>query len=177
MQKRLSSRASKIERFKRKEFRKAYANSAIEQGLAYQIRSLRLAKEWSQKELADAIGAKSQSIVSRLEDPSYGKHSLQTLKKLSEAFDIALSVRFISFSQLIEQQEHLSPKDLAVPSFDDECQSILEWEANADAFTDEILHDIASSSKAGSEYVKGTTMSANGANNGFGNYEVNYVSD
>lgn len=169
-----SSTTEKLNRLKNKEFRKAYANSVIEQGLAYQIKSLRLAKRWSQKELADRIGAKSQSIVSRLEDPSYGKHSLQTLEKISAAFDIALSVRFVSFGQLLKQQEDLTPKSLAVPSFDEECQNLLELEAHADTYAEGVLHDIASSSKFTVEYLDTSWQTAVGTINGNGIYEASY---
>src|SRR5690554_2415184 len=75
------------------EYRQAYAEAAIEQGIAWQIRANREARNLSQTELAKKIGTR-QSAVSRLEDPEHGGHTIPTLLKLAHAFDCALSVKF-----------------------------------------------------------------------------------
>jgi transcriptional regulator with XRE-family HTH domain len=54
----------------------------------------------TQSQLAQAIGM-SQNNLSRLENPEYGKHSLSTLKRIAEALDLALVVRFVPFSQYV----------------------------------------------------------------------------
>jgi len=38
---------------------------------------------------------------SRLESPDYGKHTLSSLKRIADALDVALVVRFVPFSQYI----------------------------------------------------------------------------
>jgi transcriptional regulator with XRE-family HTH domain len=94
-----------------------FVNAHISNGLAFQIRTTREARGWSQQELAERSG-KRQGEISRLEDPDYGRYSLTTLRRLAAAFDVALIVRFAPFSQLVDWAVGLSPQDLAVPSFD-----------------------------------------------------------
>ncbi len=108
-----------------KAFRDAYVESHVRSGLAFQIRALREARNLSQHELGTLAGGKSQSAIARLENPDYGKFSLTTLLELASAFDIALLIRFVSFSNLLEAISDLSPDALAVASYghDALCQS------------------------------------------------------
>ena len=102
-----------------KEFRDAYVVEHVKTGLAYQIRALRQSRGWSQDEFAQR-SRKTQSGVARLEDPEYGKFSLTTLLSLASAFDVALLVRFVRFSELLQRTRDLSPTELNVASFDDD---------------------------------------------------------
>lgn len=89
--------------------------AAVEQGVAWQIKINRKFRDMSQKELASAIGTQ-QSAISRLEDPEYGSHSLETLLDVAKAFDCALLVKFVSYSELALDGENLSESDqYAVP--------------------------------------------------------------
>lgn len=98
-----------------REYREAYMEAAIEQGVAWQIKINRKFRNMSQKELAAAIGTQ-QSAISRLEDPEYGAQSLETLLDVAKAFDCALLVKFISYSELAKESERLSETDqYAVP--------------------------------------------------------------
>ena len=102
-----------------KDYRDGFVEGHVRTGLAYQIRALRDARNWSQEELGKRLGT-SQSVVARLENPDYGKFSLTTLLKLASTFDVALDVRFTSFGELIETTSDLSPEALDAPSFDDD---------------------------------------------------------
>ncbi|MGO4764916.1 multiprotein-bridging factor 1 family protein [Cupriavidus sp. 2KB_3] len=93
------------------EYRQAYLEESIEQGVAWQIRANRQCRGMSQRQLADAIGTQ-QSAVSRLEDPMSGLPNIETLIKIAHALDCALSVRFISYRQLAIESEDLSPEAL-----------------------------------------------------------------
>lgn len=93
--------------WKDREYREAYMEAAVEQGVAWQIRINRQKRGLSQKSLASAIGTQ-QSAVSRLEDPEYGGHSLETLMQIAKAFDCALAVKFVSYSQLASEAERLT---------------------------------------------------------------------
>jgi len=69
----------------------------------------------------------SQNNISRLENPDYGKFTLSSLKRIAEALDVALVVRFVPFSQYVKWlsgtpylDEGLRPEALAVESFDQE---------------------------------------------------------
>jgi transcriptional regulator with XRE-family HTH domain len=91
--------------------------------LAFQIRAMRDREQWNQQDLADRIGT-NQNGVSRLENPFYGKATLTTLKRVATAFDVALIVRFVPFSQLADWVSGIHHTDMgltetsfAVPSF------------------------------------------------------------
>ena len=55
-----------------------------------------------------------------MEDPTYGKQSLAMLTKVAHAFDCALQVKLIPYSQLAHETQDTSPEALTVASFSDE---------------------------------------------------------
>ena len=81
---------------------------------------MRVQRGWSQIDLANKLGIKTQSAVARMEDPSYGKLSINTLLKLSSVFDVALSIRFQSFGKFMTEREDLSSKALQAEGFEDD---------------------------------------------------------
>jgi ribosome-binding protein aMBF1 (putative translation factor) len=103
------------------EYRRAYMEAAIEQGVAWQIKINRERRGLSQKELAKRI-ASTQSAVSRAEDPSYGRHRLETLVKVANAFDCALHVSFVPYSRLAKESDDLSPDTLYAKSYTEEIE-------------------------------------------------------
>ena len=105
-----------VEELSNKEFRHAFVAEHLRTGVAYQIRALREKRGWSQAELGRRTG-KPQSVISRLEDPDYGRLSLKTLLEVAAAFDVALLVQFAAFSELLKRFSDLSPEALAVPDF------------------------------------------------------------
>src|SRR5258706_2677231 len=109
-----------------KEARERFVSSHVDKGYAYQIREMREYKDLSQTELGAMVGM-NQNAIHRLESPEYGKATLTTLKRLAAAFDVALIVRFVPFSQLINWisgtpfvDKGLSSGSLAVPSYNEE---------------------------------------------------------
>jgi hypothetical protein len=65
--------------------------------------------------------------LSRLESPDYGKQTISSLKRIADALDVALVVRFVPFSQYIDWlsgtprlDEGLRPEALAVQGYKDE---------------------------------------------------------
>ena len=102
-----------------KEYRELYAEEHIKTGLAFQIRAMREAHNWTQAELGSESG-KSQVVISQLEDPDYGKFQLRTLLTLAAAFDVALVARFAPYSELLDRTLNLAPEHLAPLSFDQE---------------------------------------------------------
>lgn len=74
--------------------------------------------------------------LSRLESPDYGKQTISSLKKIADALDVALVVRFVPFSQYIDWlsgtpriDEGISPSSLAVSSFEfEEKENLIEVE-------------------------------------------------
>src|SRR5205807_1878719 len=103
--------------------RARFVESHLNKGLSFQIRGLRDREGWNQQTLAEKLGS-NQNAVSRLENPNYGRATITTLKKTAAAFDVALIVRFVPFSQLIDWvsgipfvDPGLNPDTLEVPSF------------------------------------------------------------
>lgn len=75
-----------------KTYRDSYVSSQLRTWLADQVRALR--GGMSQKEFGQLIG-KPQTVVSRLEDPDYGRLTIETLLDVASKLDIALLVRFV----------------------------------------------------------------------------------
>ncbi len=108
-----------FEKLKSKSYREAYVAEHVRTGIAYQIRALRTQRGWSQKRLAEEMG-KPQSVVSRLEDPDYGKVSIQTVLEGAAAFDVALLVQYVSFPEFLRRTQDVSPEALRVDRFDEQ---------------------------------------------------------
>jgi transcriptional regulator with XRE-family HTH domain len=113
---------------KSKDARIRFVDSHLSKGIAFQTQALRDNEEWSQQQLADELGS-NQNAVYRLENPNYGKQTLTTLKKVAAVFDVALVVRFVPFSQLVDWvsgtphvDPGLGPSTLGVPSFQSEIE-------------------------------------------------------
>lgn len=107
-----------LNKLRRRSYRAAYVDENVRTSIAYQVRALREQRGWSQKKLAEVLG-KPQSVVSRIEDPDYGKLSVQTLLEIAEALDIALLIRYVSFPDFITSMINVSPEALGADSFDE----------------------------------------------------------
>jgi|SRR6516162_3167185 len=70
--------------------------------LAGQMRAFR--GERSQSEFGALIG-KQRTQVSRLEDPAYGKWTLQSLFEVADKLDVAVFVRFVDHSTFLRLSE------------------------------------------------------------------------
>jgi hypothetical protein len=116
----ISSIGTKLfEKLRRKSYRHAYLAQHLGRGIAYQIRALRDQRYWKQGEFAKAL-SKPQSVAHRLEDPDYGKYTLQTLIEVANVFDVALQVRFVPYSTFLTATRDLSAASMYVQSFDAE---------------------------------------------------------
>jgi len=103
--------------------RSAYVKAEIGTALAHQIRALRIQRGWTQRELAKRLET-STSVVSRWEDPSYGKLSLQTMLDLARVFDIGLRVKFISLIDMVRETFVPHPGERYVQPFDTESRDL-----------------------------------------------------
>lgn len=116
MRSRADRAASLTEKFQSRRYRHGYVSAAARMLLAQQIRSMRAERGWSQGELAKRMG-KPQSVVSRIENPSYGRLTVQTMLEVAEVFDVALFVRFMSFPKFIRASADLSDKAVSPESY------------------------------------------------------------
>jgi hypothetical protein len=122
---RLNSLAEKVQE---KKYRDAYVASHTRQVLARQMREFR--GELSQTEFGKSIG-KPQTIVSRLEDPSYSGWSVRTLLEIAAKRNVAAFIRFVDFPTFLKYSEDMSDAALRPSSYDR--QAVEEMIASEDA--------------------------------------------
>lgn len=108
-----------VEKLHRKAYRAAYVGEHVRRGIASQIRAMRDQRGWNQGKLSQELG-KPQSVVSRLEDPGYGKLTVQTLLEVAATFDVALQIRFVPYSTFLQQTRDVSSRSMQVVSFSDD---------------------------------------------------------
>lgn len=111
-----SLRAELIRTKDQKDYRHAYADESINATIATQIKVCREQRDLTQEALARDAGM-NQSMICRYENVNYSSWSIKTLKKLAEAFDVFLDVRFRSFRYLVESTEIFNRETLQVPAF------------------------------------------------------------
>lgn len=126
--------------------REAYIHSELTNGLAHQIRIIRQQRGWTQKQLAEKLST-TQTTVSRLEDPSYGRYSVRSLLALGNIFEVALFVRFLPFSKFLPTTWDTAPENFEAVAYEDEVRSV--------QFFDEALSG---------NYAKALANDENGAN-------------
>jgi transcriptional regulator with XRE-family HTH domain len=98
------------------EYRHAYMVDGVKTWIARQVRTLREQRDWSQEELGRKTG-KPQSAISRVEDPDYGKLTLQTLFDLARAYDLPVLVQFVEWSDWLSRTNDSSAEALQKESF------------------------------------------------------------
>ena len=108
---------SLVREFRDPEYRHAFADAALGSQIALQIKANRQLRRWSQEELAEKAGM-TQSQISRLEDEDYGSWSISSLRRIARAFDLALSVGFQSFPEMLSRDEGITLESLGRPGFD-----------------------------------------------------------
>lgn len=99
-----------------KGYRDAFVASNLSTNVAAQIVGMREERGWRQVELAERSGM-AQARISVLEDPNYDKFTISTLKRIASAFDVALVIRFVPFSELLNWVVNITPRDLAPIDF------------------------------------------------------------
>jgi transcriptional regulator with XRE-family HTH domain len=107
-----------IDQLSDREFRHAYMTDQVRTHIALAIRILREqeGREWSQTELGKRCN-KPQSWISKLEDPEYGKVSLQTLFEIAEVYDLPLLIQFPEWGDWLMRMKNQSREDLEKKSF------------------------------------------------------------
>jgi transcriptional regulator with XRE-family HTH domain len=112
-------RGAVVESLRSKSYRHKLVAEHLKVTIPAQFQAMREDRGWTQRQLADITGLK-QSWISHLEDPDNEAFTLDTLKKFGEAFDVALVLRWVPFSQFVDWIANLEMRDLAPPPFDDD---------------------------------------------------------
>lgn len=120
----MSENSNLVEQLKDKAYREAFVFSQMSIPISFQIRALREQRKLTQKELAEKANMLQPRIV-ELERPKGNEPNLRTLGRLAAALDVALIVKFVPFSELVDWAERFSPDTFVVPSFDDDLR--LTW--------------------------------------------------
>ena len=76
-----------------------YEAEVINADIARKIYDLRTKAGLSQRQLAQKIGT-TASVICRLEDADYDGHSLSLLKRVAEALDKRVEIRFLPMKRL-----------------------------------------------------------------------------
>jgi len=76
-----------------------YEQEVLNAEIARKIYDLRTKAGLSQRELAKKVGT-SASVICRLEDADYDGHSLSLLKRIAEALDKRVEIRFVPAKRL-----------------------------------------------------------------------------
>jgi transcriptional regulator with XRE-family HTH domain len=101
------------------EYRKAFVAAQINIGIPFQIRALLKGRGKTQDWLAKQTGM-LQPRISGLLTPGKTRPNIETLRRIAEAFDCGLIVRFAPFSELAHWSETFDPESFQIPSFDAE---------------------------------------------------------
>ena len=125
----------RIQKLSDKEYRDEYVAAQVRTRVALLIRALREQPDrgWSQAELGRLMG-KAQNVISRLEDPDYGKMSLSTLLEVAAAFDLPLWIDMPDWGEWLRRiketpthsvnRESFNPEDLLKQNLKSAMQNI-----------------------------------------------------
>ena len=105
--------------FRDKEYRHSYVDGFLNSSIATQIKVLRELRGWTQEDLANQAHMK-QTSISRIENVNYSSWSINTLRKIAEAFDLTLQVTFESFGTRLKDISRFSRKALEKHSFEED---------------------------------------------------------
>lgn len=105
--------------FRDREYRHSYAESFANTLIAAQLKANREVRHLSQQQLADLVGMK-QSRISTIENVNYESWSVRTLRRIAQAFDLVLIIKFESFGNVLREVEAFDLSSLERPSFEDD---------------------------------------------------------
>lgn len=104
---------------KDRETRFIYDDDLLNTYIATQIRTLREQRDWTQQKLAEEAGMK-QERISVLEDVNYSSWTAKVLRRLAQAFDLRLTIKFEEYNTFFKDFEGVKPESLKRRSFEDD---------------------------------------------------------
>lgn len=125
----MSSISKTIEKLRNPEYRSGFVDSLISINVPFQIRALVKSRGWTQERLAERSGM-LQPRISAIMTPGKTRPNIKTLRRIAEAFDCGLVVRFVPFGELVKWTHRFDPENFHVASFGEEIEA-LEQEPKA----------------------------------------------
>jgi len=124
----MNSRRQRLwERLGSKEFRDGFVAAENTNAISAQIHALREQRGWTQTDLAREADM-AQARISLLESGGAENANLSTLRRIASAYDVALLVLFVPFSELLTRATPTTQQWLTPREFDrDELQSGNGW--------------------------------------------------
>ena len=116
-------------------FRHAFLADYLQEILATQIKAIREHQGLTQEQLGQAAHGMSQVQISRLENPDYSGASVNSLKRVAQALDVGLIIRYAPFSEFVDWVVNQSAEKFVPPSFLEE-QSCLRESPAVDIWRD-----------------------------------------
>jgi transcriptional regulator with XRE-family HTH domain len=109
------------DQFADRDYRHDYTESFFDTLISAQIRALRKRFGWTQEQLGKETGT-TQSGISAFESSDYSRWSVNTLRNFARVFDVALVIKFASFSEALKNIEEFDDSYLLLPSFDEDAE-------------------------------------------------------
>lgn len=102
------------------EYRQAYADAAVAQGIGWQIRINRMNRKLTLPALA-AIAHISEKRLDDIEQNNIAVEDLcfGELLRISHALDVVLGLNLITYQELHDKTHHLSMRDLTVSPYEE----------------------------------------------------------
>ena len=119
----MNTKSSLVAELKEKGYCDAFVASQVRVGLPLQCRALRESRELTQPELAAAAGM-TQPRISEIERPGERRLNIETLLRLASAYDVALQVRFVPFSRLVDDDDDIDLEHFNVVPFEQDLANL-----------------------------------------------------
>jgi transcriptional regulator with XRE-family HTH domain len=123
----VNSQSSIARELREKSYRDAFVASQLRIALPLQCRALRESRGWTQPKLAEAAHM-TQPRISEIERPGERRLNLETLLRLASAFDVALEVRFVPFTQFVDDDDCVDLDNFSVLPFDEDMERLGQME-------------------------------------------------
>lgn len=108
------------------EERHRWLRMLVRASIAYQVQTLRIARNWSRAELARRAGISMQEVA-RIEKPDGPSPSLRTLLQIAQACDCGFICRFTDWDTFVDHMGGLIPPS----AYDQEAMNALVSEAQS----------------------------------------------
>lgn len=101
------------------EYRAGFVASLLNIQIPFQVRALLKSRAWTQEMLAKRTNM-LQPRISGIVTPGKTRPNIETLRRIAEAFDCGLLVKFVPFSELAKWSEDFDPENFTVPAFEND---------------------------------------------------------